>query len=251
MRNAVLHLITNKSGDFGSALLPSYSTFNPVVPSSEETALREALKINDGLYYLLNSMAAVYAFPFLLADFKETETTFKLSDFRSDPLQVYNATYFNTPTNNFSILLKPTTFPEAGYFNWTISYNDEDTLNIKCCNKAYTISYTRLTASSGAPVITATWPAETGMQGGFQLPAGASWSSGYFINLTVPALTFPYAVAVAKASQLPGTAKILNDAGLARNFANAQSAIEKYGTLMLALARPDIRNTYAVSCDLN
>lgn len=248
MRNAVLHLITNKSGDFGSSLLPSYSSYVPHTPSAAEQAIRTALKINDGLYYLLNSMTAVYAFPCVLADFNETETTFRLSDFNSDPLQIVNASYYNTTSSNFSLKLKPTTFPESNYFNWVVSYNDSSTLNFYCCNQAFTVAYTLSLADDGAQVISADWPSVSGMGGGLKLPAGQTWASDYTINIYAPPITFPYEAAVAKASQLPGTANILSEAGVARNFANAQSAIEKYALLMLAISRPELRNPYIKNC---
>lgn len=248
MRNAVLHLITNKASDFGNDMLPTNSTFRAYPASAGETAIRDALKINSDIYYLLNSLVAVYAFPEVLSEFRESETTFDLNAFRLPPLTITNAEYYNTTTTNFNVMLQPSTFPTEGYFDWTISYNNETSLDIACCNQSYTIPYTKSLALDGCDVIEAEWPKVSGLSGGFKLPVTFYWSTGYAIQLHVPPISFPYKAAIDIAVALPGTAKILADAGVARNFFNAQSYIEKYALLMFAISRPDIRNPYTPTC---
>jgi hypothetical protein len=248
MRNAVLHLVTNKSSDFGSDMLPTNSSFRAFPASAGETAIRNTLKINDDLYYLLNSLVAVYAFPEVLTEFRESETTFDLNAFRLPPLTITNAEYYNTATTNFNVVLQPATFPTDGYFNWTVSYNNESSLDIYCCNQAYTVPYTKSLSLDGCEVIEAIWPEVSGLSGGFKLPITSSWATGYVIQLYVPPISFPYKAAVDLITALPGTSKVLADAGVARNFFNAQSDIEKYALLMLAISRPDIRNPVASTC---
>lgn len=252
MRNAVLHLITNKAGEFGIPTFPSDSNFVPFTASAEETKLRAALRINDGPYFLINSLIAVYTFSDILAEFRETETTFDLHNIPQINLNIYNATYANTATENFNIANVPDTFPSTTYFTWTIKYNDEDTLILVCCDKKFTIPYTLTdTTINGNParVLTAEWPAVAGIKGGFHLNDDIDWSGSAAIYLYVPPITFPYEAAVAKVAGLAETTALLTNAGLSRNFHNAQSAIEKYALLMLALAQTDARNpAVSVTC---
>lgn len=238
MRNAVLHLITNKTDSFGITGLPTSSLFRPYVPTAAETAIREALHINDGSYYLTNSLAAVYAFPDILAEFKETESTFLLHNIIGDELLITNASYYNTPTTNFNIAHNPVVLPGADYFNWRLTYNNSSVLNIKYANKHATITYTLEDR-----VLTADWPLDSGIRGALQLDTDYIWTQGAQVSLYVPPVSFPFTAAVKIVTDLPGTSTVLNNSGLARNYFNAQSGVEKYALLMLAIARPDLRNT--------
>lgn len=242
MRNAVLHLITNKTSNFGSDLLPTYSAFYPYTATPAEEAIRSALKINTSLYYLKNSLISVYSFPEILTEFKESSTTFDISKFLTEEVLVENAEYYNTTASNFAVTNHPVTFPDLSYFRWSIKYVDGTNLLFNCCNASFTIPYTLYQLTGGRIALDAAWPTISGLKGGFKLLAGASWSTGAVINLYVPPSSFPYTAAVNIVSDLPGTARVLADAGLARNFSNAQSGIEKYALIMLALARPDIRS---------
>lgn len=237
MRNAVLHLITNKSDNFGISGLPTISTFKPYVPTAAETAIREALLINSGSYYLTNSLAAVYAFPDILSEFKETDSTFLLHNIIANELIITNASYYNTATSNFNITHDPVTFPGVNYFNWYVAYNNNNVLNIRYANKNAVVPYT-LTDR----VLTVEWPTDSGIRGALQLDTDFVWASGAQVSLYVPPVSYPFTAAVNIASNLPGTASVLNNSGLARNYFNAQSGVEKYALLMLAMARPDLRN---------
>lgn len=242
MRNAVLHLITNKASNFGSDLLPSYSSFYPYTATPAEEAIRTLLKINDGLYYLKNSLIAVYAFPEILAEFRETSVTYDISKFMTEEIVLEQAEYYNTSTSNFSVTNHPSTFPDDTYCRWRIKYVDGTNLLFLGCNAAFTIPYNIYHLAGNRVAIDAEWPAISGLKGGFKLAEGTSWATGTYISMYAPPASFPYTAAVNLASNLPGTARLLAEAGIARNFSNAQSGIEKYALLMLALARPDIRN---------
>ena len=243
MRNAVLHLITNKAADFDIEGLPINSAYTPFATTAEEDAVRTALHINDAPYYLINSLSAVYAFNDILSEFRETERTFDLHKLPWPRLTISNASYANTADSNFNIANIPTSFPSTNYFSWTISYNDGETLVIQACDKRFTVDYTLTEVTEGANtynVLAADWPAETGIKGGFALDV--HWSSGNSIELVVPPVVFPYNHAVNKVIGMTATNSLLTKAGLSRNFYNAQSSIEKYALLMLALAQPGIRN---------
>lgn len=245
MRNAVLHLITNKAGDFGIDNLPSDSSFVPYTTTSDEDEVRNLLLINEAPYYLTNSLIAVYSFSDILAEFRESEKTYELRNFPRACLAVTNATYANTPTENFNILNNPDTFPSLDYTNWTIAYNNDTTLTMRCCDQRFTVPYTLSDITEEGDsmrILAAEWPAITGIKGGFQLDSGLDWSYGSSITLSVPPATFPYGAAVRMVSRLPRLADILNNAGVAKNYHNAQSDIEKYALLMLALANPAVRN---------
>ena len=87
---------------------------------------------------------------------------------------------------------------------------------------------------------------QTGMNR-FSLDATTDWSYGNSFSLSVYPAEFPYDEAIKYVNKFAETATLLTDAGLARNYYNAQSYIEKYATLMLALANPDKNNPKVVS----
>ncbi len=250
MRNAVLHLISNKAGNFGLPNLPVDSSFVPYTTTAIEDSLRAALFINATPYYLINSLISVYTFSDILAEFRETETTFSLCNINYPKLTIVNATYANTPTQNFNIANIPETYPNATYFYWTIKYNNEDTLSITCCNQRFTIPFTLtdlVEDGQAIRVLSADWPAISGIKGGFALNEDIDWSTGANIYLFVPPVVFPYEEAIKVANRIPGTADILNRAGVSKNYYNAQSGIEKYALLMMALANPAERNPAVVT----
>lgn len=245
MRNAVLHLLTNKANDFGIVGLPVRSSYTPFIPSAEEDVVRSALHINTAPYYLINSLTAVYTFNDILSEFRETECTFKLHALPYPKISITNATYANTTAHNFSINNIPTSFPSPNYFTWVIEYNDLDTLVVRGGDKRITVPYILDSVVDGDntyAVLSADWPAELGLQGALALNAGVYWSAGATISMSVPPVLFPYNHAINKVIVLPATHVLLTAAGLSRNFYNAQSYIEKYALLMLALAQPAIRN---------
>jgi len=250
MRNAVLHLITNKSGDFGSSVLPENSFYAPHTPTEAEAFIRSRLLINDSNYHLVNSMLAVYAFPEILSDFRETSRTFDFKDLQKNVVSIAGASYANTPTENFNIVNVPDTFPSASYFNWTIKYQDYENLVFIGCDTSYTIPYTLTETVQDAityRIISADWPVVTGIKGGFSLDPSTDWSTGNSFSLTVYPAIFPYEAAINYVNKFAETATLLTNTGLARNYYNAQSYIEKYATLMLALADADNNNPKVAS----
>jgi len=250
MRNAVLHLITNKSGDFGSPVLPPNSFYTPHTPTAAAEFIRARLLINDSNYHLVNSMLAVYAFPEILSDFRETSRTFDFKDLQTNAVTISGATYANTTTENFNIVNVPYTFTSLNYFNWKLEYRDYENLVFIGCDTSYTVPYTLTTTTQGADtyrILSAEWPAVSGIRGGFTLDPAADWSTGSSISLTVYPAVFPYEAAINYVNIFSQTSTILNNTGLARNYYNSQSYIEKYATLMLALADVDNNNPKIVS----
>ncbi len=245
MRNAVLHLITNKSGNFGSSALPENSFYSPHTPTEAEAFVRSKLLINDSNYHLVNSMLAVYAFPEILSDFRETSRTFDFKELQKNVVTISGASYANTETENFNIVNVPDTFPSDNYFNWTIKYQDYENLVFIGCDAGYTIPYTLTETVQDAVtyrIISAEWPAVAGIKGGFSLDPSTDWSTGNSFSLTVYPALFPYEAAINYINNFAETATLLTNTGLARNYYNAQSYIEKYATLMLALADADKNN---------
>jgi hypothetical protein len=249
MRNAVLHLITNKSGVEGSLALPEHSFYTPHIPTAAETFVRSKLLINESNYHLTNSMLAVYAFPEILSDFRESSRTFDFKDLQRNIVTISGASYANT-TTNFNIVNVPTTFPSTNYFNWTVKYQDYENLVFVGCDEAYTIPYTLETVTQDTVtyrIVYAEWPEVSGIKGGFSLDSTTDWSTGNSFSLTVYPAVFPYEAAVNYINKFSETATLLTDTGLARNYYNAQSYIEKYATLMLALADVDKNNPKTAS----
>jgi hypothetical protein len=239
MRNAVLHLITNNAGAFGSPVLPENSFYTPHLPTAAEDFIRSKLLINASNYHLVNSMLAVYAFPEILSDFRETSRTFDFKDLQKNIVTISGASYANTPTENFNIVNVPTTFPSASYFDWTIKYQDYENLVFIGCDTSYTIPYALTETVQDAVtyrIISAEWPAVTGIKGGFSLDPSTDWSTGNSFSLTVYPSVFPYEAAINYVNKFAQTPTLLTASGLSRNYYNAQSYIEKYATLMLALA---------------
>lgn len=253
MRNAVLHLISNKSGGFASPALPPYSAYTPYQATADEDFIRSKLRINDSNYHLINSMLAVYSFSEIYSEFRETSRTFQIKDLQTNSVTISGASYANTETENFNIVNIPTSFPSVNYFNWQIQYQDLENLNFIGCDISVTVPYTLTTVTQDTTtyrLLTAEWPAVAGIKGGFALDSNLSWSTGNSFSLTVYPCSFPYAAAVSYIEKYAQTASVLNAAGLARNYYNAQTSIEKYATLMLALANPALRNP-ATSANCN
>ena len=250
MRNAVLHLITNKSGGFGSTVLPENSFYAPHTPTEAEAFVRSKLLINDSNYHLINSLLSVYAFPEILSDFRETSRTFDFKNLQRNIVTISGATYANTANENFNIVNIPTTFPSVNYFNWQIKYQDYENLVFIGCDTSYTVPYTITETTQDAVtyrIVSADWPEVSGIKGGFSLDASTDWSYGNSFSLTVYPAVFPYEAAINYINNFAQTATLLTNTGLARNYYNAQSYIEKYATLMLALADADKHNPKIVS----
>ena len=245
MRDAVLHLITNKAGDFGSSVLPENSFYTPHTPTEAESFVRSKLLINDSIYHMVNSMLAVYAFPEILSDFRETSRTFDFKNLQKNTVTISGASYANTASENFNIVNIPNSFPSVNYFNWQIKYQDYQYLVFSGCDANYTIPYTLTETTQDAAsyrIISADWPLESGIKGGFSLDPATDWSFGNSFSLTVYPTVFPYESAINYINKFADTATLLTNTGLSRNYYNAQSYIEKYAILMLALADADKHN---------
>lgn len=243
MRNAVLHLVSNQSG-FNIPFLPEVSSYVPYTTTPAEDRIRSLLHINTSAYHLISSLISVYSFSEILAEFNETIRTFDFHNLLPTELHITGATYANTESENFNILPKPVSFPSPSYYNWTVQYADEDSLLLIACDSRFVVPYALSTVvedSETYRVLSGEWPAVTGIKGGFALDDTTAWVPGGSFTLIVPPISFPYDKAVAVVSRLSELPGVLNKAGLARNFYNARSDIEKYALIMLALARPASR----------
>lgn len=250
MRNAVLHLISNKSGDFNSSLFPENSFYTPQVTTPEEDFIRTKLFINDSNYHLVNSMLAVYAFPEILMEFRESATTYDFKDLQQNIVTITGANYANTSTENFNIVNIPDKFPTPNYFNWQVKYQDSGHAVFSGCDSSISIPCSLTSTTQGSTaynILTADWPAQAGIKGGFALDTNTSWSYGTSFSLYVYPAVFPYEAAIAYINKFSEVSTVLNNTGLSRNYYNAQSAIEKYATLMLAIANPAVKNPATTS----
>jgi hypothetical protein len=248
MRNAVLHLITNKAKDFGIEGLPLISSFVPATPTEAESKIRKALLINDSPYHLINSLSAVYAFEEILAEFNESSRTFELYSLPRNYLHITGADYANTASENFNIAYSPSSFVKAGTLAWKIKYNNSTSINLIYAGISVTIPF----SIDSNKVLSATWPLDSGIRGGFKIPDDKEWSIGSLseISLNVAPVSFSYADTIAYLKRFYSNSLygVLNESGLGKNFAAAQSAIEQYAIVMLAIGKPDIRNTYVSTC---
>ncbi len=248
MRNAVLHLITNKKNNFGLEGLPTTSNYTPFVPTEAEDKIREALFINSSAYHLVNSLTAAYTFEEILAEFNESERTYELYALPRISLTVTGASYANTSEQNFNVAFNPDFFIKPNNLNWSIKYNTTETLDLNYAGKITSLPYT----VDSNKILSAEWPADSGIKGGFQIPADKEWSLGSLstIAMTVPPISFPYSETIDFLKRFYSSYlyTLLNEYGLSRNFLNAQSGIEQYALVLLALAKPGIRNPKVSSC---
>lgn len=248
MRNAVLHLITNKKDNFNLDGLPTSSNYTPFVPTESETKIRDALFINSSPYYLINSLVAAYTFEEILAEFNESERTYELYALPKMPLILSGASYANTADQNFNIAFKPSSFIKPVNLNWSIKYNTEQTLDLQYAGNFVSLNY----SIDANKVLSADWPSDSGIRGGFKIPEDKEWSIGSLstISIVVPPVSFPFDAAISYLKRFHSNDlyKLLNEYGLSRNFLNAQSSIEQYALILLALAKPGIRNPKSSAC---
>ena len=248
MRNAVLHLITNKKDNFGLDGLPTISNYVPFTASEAESKIREALCINNSSYHLINSLVAAYAFEEILAEFSESERTYELYALPRLSLIVNGASYANTNAQNFNIAFSPDFFIKPSNLNWSIKYNTSELLDLKYAGKFATVPF----SIDSNKILSADWPIDSGIKGGFKIPENKEWSLGSLseITMVVPPIIFPYTEAVNYLKRFYSNSlyALLNESGLSRNFMNAQSGIEQYALVLLSLAKPGLRNPKVSNC---
>lgn len=231
MRNAVLHLLSNKADGFRSPIFPESSDFVPVVETEAQAKIREFFKLQhpDSDYYLMGAMTAVYAYPDILSDFQETDMTFRLSDWRRDPDWITGGTYAHAQ-GQFYLHYSPDQWPAP--LTWVITYLDDTTLSIRAGDRRYIVKY----HTSSSDVLYPEWPEALGIRGGIDLDS--TWASSSVVEIGHTPTAYPYDVVVDKLDTMNETFLVLEDEDLTQQYFTAQASIEKVAVVLLALANP-------------
>lgn len=232
MINRIIHLVTNRSGDFHHLSLASVADYEPHTEPKYEKSLREFLRLNDTDtdYYVVAAISSIYAFPELYHEFGEQQRTFDLSQWRSDDDAGYPSQFVNTREDAFNLHRVPTEFPVA--MQWDLSFLDSATLLIKLATRRFNV-----TAREANGILYVEWPEELGIQGAIDLN-GQSWSSGFKMTVLHTPTGFPYTELVRQLDNREDARRILTDRGYMDNYYSAQSDIEKCALTYTALAWP-------------
>ena len=232
MKNSVIHLITNRKGDFHHSSLASVSDYEIHAEPDEEASLRTFLQLGDTTtdYYVMGALGAVYAFPELFAEFKETQRTFDISLWSKDDDNFTPNGVINTTDEVFNLHRTPTEFPVE--MEWIMTYTNDNTMRVVLGAASYDVPV-RATTNT----LYADWPEELGISGAISLDA--TWSSGDEFRIHHTPTRFPYSRIVELITNRADARMIMTNRGYMRNFYLAQSDIEKCAILYTALAWPE------------
>ena len=232
MTNTVLHLVTNRAGDFRHPTFDSATTYRPKTETADEASLREYLGLKDTTtdYYVVGALTAVYAFPAFLSEFGEDKRTFDLTRWRPDQDAVYPVFLVNSRREAFNIHRVPTEFPVS--IQWNLSYVDATTMLVQLGTARYMVP-----VRAAAETLYLDWPEELGIEGAIDLD-GASWTTGFTATILHTPIGFPYDVLAEKLKNRQDARRILTDRGYMPYFFAAQSAMEKCAAVYTALAWP-------------
>jgi len=233
MKNSVIHLITNRAGDFHHPSLASVTDYTPHTESAEEISLRDFLQLRDQStdYYVIAAINAVYAFPELVAEFKESQRTFDLSLWSKDDDNITSNGVLNTQDKVFTIHRTPTEFPVQ--MRWELSYVNGTTMKIRLGDLFWDVNV-RTTEDN---VMYVDWPEELGISGALNLDN--TWSSGDTMTIIHTPTRFPYGRLAEIVTNRDDARRVMIDRNYIRNFYLAQSDIEKCAILYTALAWPE------------
>ncbi len=233
MYNSILHLLTNRTTGFTNEIFPAVSVYTAHTESADETYLRTFLKLREGdpEFYLVAMLAAVKSFPEIEVEFKETNCTFNLNDYRRTEYTVSNGVLTSGLGTEASVLYRPLEYPVPA--STTLKYYDSSELNIVRGRKTYRVGYQLRTGG----LMHVDWPEEIGITGVIDL-LGNTWSSGVPITFTHTPDVFPFEAQATAAAKNNKIFKYLDDIGTLKMFNAAQSPIEKGAILGLSVSTP-------------
>jgi len=231
MINQIIHLVTNRSGDFHHPSLASAADYVPHVEPADEASLREFLHLKDidTDYYIIGALTSIYAFPELVGEFNETDRNFDLSLWKPDDDAFSPGDLDNSSCCIFNIHRVPTEYPVVT--QWDMSYLDATSLLIQLGTKRW-VARVRESATK----LYVDWPAELGLQGAVELDG--AWTTGYKMTLLHTPSGFPYEELARQIANREDARRILTDRGYMPYFFAAQSDLEKCAILYTALAWP-------------
>lgn len=229
--NEIIHLVTNRSGDFHHPSLASVVGYKPHKEPADEASLRAFLQLKktDTDYYVIGALAAVYAFPALVREFNEKGRTFDLSAWRKDDDVFYPGQLVNSRSHAFNVHRIPTEFPVE--IEWRLSYLDSATMLVQVGSQRYNVP-----VRVAAGILYAEWPAELGIQGAIELDAG--WGSSTVMTMRHIPTGFPYEELARQLANREDARRLLTERGYMPYFYSAQSHIEKCAVTYTALAGP-------------
>jgi hypothetical protein len=230
MMNEVIHLITNRSGDFHHPSMASIVGYTPHTETTDEASLRQFLKLKDTStdYYVIGAIMAVYAFPAIAQEFKEQGRTFDVTLWRKDQDVFYPGTLVNSRQDAFNVHRVPSEFPVA--FEWRMSYLDAQTMLIQLGTVRYAVPV-RVAAGK----LYVEWPEELGIQGAISLDE-EDWSTTTVLTMLHTPVGFPYTALASQLANREDARRILTGRGYMKHFYAAQSSIEKCAITYTALA---------------
>jgi hypothetical protein len=231
MTNSIIHLVTNRSGDFHHPSLGAVRGYTPHRETDDETTLRTFLQLRDTStdYYVIGAIASVYAFPDLVREYKESSRTFDLTSWRKDEDGFYPGKFVNTRRDAFNVHRVAQEFPVE--MEWLLSYLDAQTLLVRLGSTRYNVP-----VREAGGILYAEWPEELGIKGAIEL--SGSWDASTFMTLIHTPGGFPYTVLAEKLRHRDDARRLMTDRGYMSHFYAAQSAIEKCAIAYTALAWP-------------
>ena len=234
MRDSVLHLLTNRASNFGSPIFPRYSDYTPHEETEVETIIRDLLYLRPtaGAYHLIGLLAAVYAFPEVYQEFKESDRTYDLADYTKSPTVMVGGKFAGSPQRILTFNRIPIEFPVS--FDMSIAYKDPLEVRILAGNTNFDVPF--FVRNNKLDI---QWPVETGITGLLD-PDGGVWAQGSIITINHEPGCYPYKILADILLKNSTAIQYLNSVGLLKNFFSAQSSIEKVAIMALAISNPSL-----------
>lgn len=236
MQDSVLHLLTNRSVDFGNIIFPTLSSYVAHEESEVESDIRTFLKLRSGdpAYYILGAISAIHAFPEVYEEFKETDFTYELVNYRRPADSVVGGEFKNAYGKIYSISRRAFSFPVS--FTIVVHYKDNAQVRIEIGDESYDVDYWVRNVYD----LDIAWPKESGISG--ILTPYSAWEQGSYVSISNQPISYPYEAVAAEVLKNTDYIRFLSETSLLKNLYSAQSSIEKVAILALAISNP---NKYA------
>ena len=228
MLNSVLHTITNRANDFASPMFNDRIDFipAPLLPAAYEVLQLLRLDYKDNDFYIAGALGAIYAHPELLENFGAEHRTYSISDYQRAVDSMVGFSPIADVNGPFSIQRQALEFPVA--FALPVYYVSDIAAGVQVGNDTFTVPCTR----QGLSLFPA-WPAALGISGGLLLES--DWAPGFSGLINHEPVRFPYDAIAALLDNSSAKNDLLLRTDLIEHYHKSRAAIEKVGTVLLAL----------------
>ncbi len=224
MTNQFILALANRTIDDPALMAPG--PFNPSIPSAQLAGVRQAMGLDnhDTTWYLQHLLAAVHAFPWLLAATGETKRTYD-TRLRTRTRDTCTPGTLVAASGDLRTAWEPSTLPTT--FTRTLTRLD--------ATRAVFEGQTVRASLDTELVLRVDWPSDSGLQCGVRFQATADWTSGGPVSITTEPVLYPWD----HVADIGGTSdghRILDETGMLQFWHAATDPFARVAVLATAVA---------------